>query len=143
MTDSGPVLNLLTLVVKDMEASVAFYRRLGVTVPDADPAWPDIHRGGSSGGMGVDFDTDSFAPKWNAGHKASTTAVIGIQLPTREAVDAAYSELTSAGHAGQQEPYDAFWGARYAVVEDPDGNAVGLMSPIDPDRRSAPPDMNS
>jgi catechol 2,3-dioxygenase-like lactoylglutathione lyase family enzyme len=143
MTDSGPVLNLLTLVVKDMEASVAFYRRLGVTVPDADPAWPDIHRGGSSGGMSVDFDTESFAPKWNAGHKTSTTAVIGIQLPSREAVDSAYDELTSAGHAGQQEPYDAFWGARYAVVEDPDGNAVGLMSPIDPDRRSAPPDMNS
>ena len=35
----------------------------------------------------------------------------------------------------QQEPYDAFWGARYAIVEDPDGNAVGLMSPIDPDRQ--------
>lgn len=143
MTDSGPVLNLLTLVVKDMEASVAFYRRLGVTVPDADPAWPDIHRGGTSGGISVDFDTDSFAPKWNAGHKPATTAVIGFQLPSREAVDAAYNELTSAGHAGQQEPYDAFWGARYAVVEDPDGNAVGLMSPIDPDRRSAPPDLDS
>jgi len=39
----------------------------------------------------------------------------------------------------QQAPYDAFWGARYAIVEDPDGNAVGLMSPIDPDRRTAPP----
>jgi uncharacterized glyoxalase superfamily protein PhnB len=36
----------------------------------------------------------------------------------------------------QQPPYDAFWGARYAVVSDPDGNAVGIMSPIDPDRRS-------
>jgi hypothetical protein len=34
------------------------------------------------------------------------------------------------------EPYDAFWGARYAIVEDAGGNAVGIMSPVDPARRS-------
>jgi hypothetical protein len=33
---------------------------------------------------------------------------------------------------------DGFWGARYAVIEDPDGNAVGIMSPVNPDRRSQP-----
>jgi len=46
-----------------------------------------------------------------------------------------FGDLTGAGFRAQQAPYDAFWGARYAVVEDPDGNAVGLMSPSDPDRR--------
>ena len=51
-----------------------------------------------------------------------------------------YADLTGAGYAGQQPPYDAFWGARYAVVEDPDGNPVGLMSPLDPAYRSAPPE---
>jgi uncharacterized glyoxalase superfamily protein PhnB len=45
-----------------------------------------------------------------------------------------------AGHAAQQEPYDAFWGARYAIVEDPSGNAVGLTSPVDEGRRTRPPD---
>lgn len=35
---------------------------------------------------------------------------------------------------------DAFWGARFAVVADPDGNEVGLMSPIDEERRRWPPD---
>ena len=39
----------------------------------------------------------------------------------------------------QQPPFDAFWGARYAIVEDPDGNSVGLMSPVDPTRRSPMP----
>jgi uncharacterized glyoxalase superfamily protein PhnB len=38
-----------------------------------------------------------------------------------------------------QAPFDAFWGARYAIVEDPDGIAVGLMSPISANRRSPPP----
>ena len=142
MTD-GPVLGLVTLVVKDMEASVAFYRRLGVTVPDPDPAWADVHRSASTGGMSLDFDSQSFATKWNRGAKPGDTAIVGFNMPSREAVDTAYNELVSDGHVGQQEPYDAFWGARYAVVEDPDGNPVGLMSPIDPERRSAPPDPSS
>jgi hypothetical protein len=42
----------------------------------------------------------------------------------------------SAGYAGQQAPFDAFFGARYAIVTDPDGNAVGIMSPRDPARQS-------
>jgi uncharacterized glyoxalase superfamily protein PhnB len=43
------------------------------------------------------------------------------------------------GYRGLQAPYDAFWGARYAVLEDPNGLAVGLMSEISADHRSAPP----
>ena len=34
---------------------------------------------------------------------------------------------------------DSFWGARYAIVEDPDGIAVGLMSPISAKHRAPPP----
>ena len=54
------------------------------------------------------------------------------------AVDRIYTDLMSAGYTGQQPPYDGFMGARYAVAVDPDGNAVGLMSPIDPARRASP-----
>jgi hypothetical protein len=32
--------------------------------------------------------------------------------------------------------FDSTEFARYAIVEDPDGNAVGVMSPVDPARRS-------
>ncbi|MFL6036949.1 MAG: glyoxalase, partial [Gaiellaceae bacterium] len=28
------------------------------------------------------------------------------------------------------EPFDAFWGQRYATVVDPDGNAVDLFAPL-------------
>jgi uncharacterized glyoxalase superfamily protein PhnB len=59
-------------------------------------------------------------------------------LATREAVDERFVELTSAGYLGRQAPFDAFWGARYAIVADPDGNDVGLMSPIDDSRRTWP-----
>jgi hypothetical protein len=60
---------------------------------------------------------------------------LGFSLPTREAVDRLSAELTGSGYRGKQPPYDAFWGARYAVVADPDGIDVGLMSPIDQQHR--------
>ena len=134
----GPVLDQINLVVSDMEATVAFYRRLGLDIPDTDPAFQAHHRSARFRG-GIDFDIDSveFARHWDKGWR-SGSGVIGFKLASREQVDVVYADLTSAGYVGQQEPYDAFWGARYAIVEDPDGNPVGLMSPIDPALRRSP-----
>lgn len=67
--------------------------------------------------------------------------MIGFNLPSRTDVDTTYADLTGAGYAGLQAPYNAFWGSRYAVVDDPDGIAVGLMSPPCSQLRSAPPEI--
>ena len=143
MSDRRPVFDQFNLVVSDMEASVAFYRRLGLRVPDGPPEWRDHHREVElPGGIHLDLDSVAFARQWNRGWSATPGAsmgVLGLRVATRDAVDAIHADLVAAGYATQQEPYDAFWGARYAVVADPDGHAVGLMSPIDPKRRSTPP----
>ena len=34
-----------------------------------------------------------------------------------------------AGAEAHKEPWDAFWGMRYAIVHDPDGNSVELFCP--------------
>ena len=39
MADAGPVLDQVNLVVKDMNAALAFYRRLGLAIADP-PDWP-------------------------------------------------------------------------------------------------------
>lgn len=134
----GPVLDQVNLVVADMEATVAFYRRLGLTVEDTDPDWDPHHRSASlPGGIDLDFDSQIFARRWNRGWAVGPgRAVIGFRVPTREAVDEIYGDLTGVGYRGQQEPYDAAWGSRYAIIEDPDGNPVGIMSPSDPTRRT-------
>ena len=38
--------------------------------------------------------------------------------------------LVAAGGRGHKEPWDAFWGQRYAEVLDPDGNVVDLFAPL-------------
>jgi catechol 2,3-dioxygenase-like lactoylglutathione lyase family enzyme len=145
MTDAAPRLDQYNLVVTNMEATADFYRRLGLEIPDPAPGWGDYHRSVAlPNGVSLDFDTVEFAGRWNEGWPGGARAgrgVLGFSVASREAVDALYVELTGAGHDGQQPPYDAFWGARYAVVSDPDGQAVGIMSPIDPTRKSAPPEM--
>ena len=135
---ASPTLDQINLVVSDMDAAVAFYRRLGLEIPDTDPSWQGHHRTAEvSGGLDVDLDSEKFARHWNRGWNGGRT-VIGFKVDSREQVDELYQELTNAGYQGQQPPYDAFWGARYAVIEDPDGNPVGVMSPVDPARRSHP-----
>jgi hypothetical protein len=59
-------------------------------------------------------------------------------MPTRGDVDDVFHDMIGAGYRGLQEPHDAFWGARYAIIEDPDGIAVGLMSPVSPEKSRSP-----
>ncbi|MGE5136550.1 MAG: VOC family protein [Gemmatimonadota bacterium] len=142
MSDIPPDLHMLNLVVGDMPASLEFYRRLGVAVPGGGDAAGAHVQLRMPGGFSLELDTAESARLWHAAWRAgpaSPTVVIGFSLPDREAVDERYAELTSAGYAGRQPPFDAFWGARYAIVADPDGNDVGLMSPIDESRRTWPP----
>jgi catechol 2,3-dioxygenase-like lactoylglutathione lyase family enzyme len=139
--EPGPALDQINLVVREMDAMVDFYRRLGLKIDDPGALWNQHHRTAASpDGLDVDLDSREFAMIWNQGWpEGQTGAVIGFRLRGREVVDQTYEDLISAGYVGQQREYDAFWGARYAVVEDPDGNSVGLMSPVDPARRTRPP----
>lgn len=133
-----PRVDQFNLVVTDMDASVAFYRKLGVTIPDAGPRWQGHHRTATfPDGLQIDLDSSEFARFWNQGWQQGM-GVLGFKVDSREQVDETYQALVEAGYRGQQPPYDAFWGARYAVIEDPDGNAVGIMSPVDPGARSQP-----
>jgi uncharacterized glyoxalase superfamily protein PhnB len=55
---------------------------------------------------------------------------LAFGFPDAAAVDAAYAQLTAAGHHGELAPFDAFWGMRYAVVHDPDGTGVDLFAAL-------------
>jgi len=142
-----PVLDQLNLVAADMPATLAFYRQLGLDIPDDAGATSGGHHVEVEmpGGIHLDFDSQPLARTYNAGwrppQEGGSRQFVGFSVATREDVDRLFDSLTQAGHPGLQPPHDAFWGARYAIVEDPDGRAVGLMSPLDPGRRFAPPEF--
>jgi catechol 2,3-dioxygenase-like lactoylglutathione lyase family enzyme len=142
-----PVFDQVNLIVRDMVQTLDFYRRLGLAVPDAATEWPPgtgaLHAEAvAPSGLRLEFDNVAMARIWHPGWQepavSRSQAVLSFSLDSREAVDELYATLTAAGAPGAEPPYDAFWGARYAIVQDPEGNSVGLMSPIDPTRKFVP-----
>lgn len=135
-----PVLDQINVVVRDMPRMIEFYKELGLDIAESDPEWARHHRTvRAPGGIDLDLDSRAFARQWNQGWPdGAIGTVIGFRVVERATVDQLYDRLTAAGCRGQQPPHDAFWGARYAIVADPDGNSVGIMSASDPARRSRP-----
>jgi uncharacterized glyoxalase superfamily protein PhnB len=127
-----PRLTLVELVVSDMAAALAFYRRLGIDAPPEADRRPhvDVDLGG---GLRLAFDTEdtirSFDPSWTAptgGHRSA----LAFACDSPAEVDATYAALVGAGYHGELEPWDAFWGHRYATVQDPDGGSVDLFAAL-------------
>jgi uncharacterized glyoxalase superfamily protein PhnB len=54
---------------------------------------------------------------------------LAFRCPDPAGVDVKYEELAALGF-GYKDPWDAFWGQRYASVKDPDGNQVDLFAPL-------------
>lgn len=135
-------LDQVNLVVSDVDTSRAFYTRFGLDFGDErDSEWGAHHvtaPRGEACAIDVELDSPASAASWNRGWPGGIGFVLGFSVESSDEVDHLVAELTADGVTVQQPPWDAFWGGRYAVVSDPDGNAVGIMGPIDDDRRSTP-----
>ena len=53
---------------------------------------------------------------------------LAFKCDSPAAVDDLYEQVVQSGYHGHKAPWDAFWGQRYAVVVDPDGNLVDLFA---------------
>jgi uncharacterized glyoxalase superfamily protein PhnB len=129
-----PQFDVVGLIVSDLERAAAFYGRLGIRFPDElDPMGHGHVEAELPGGVRFTLDTEetirSFDPTWSApssGHRVA----LAFRCESPEEVDRLYRELTAAGAQGHKEPWDAFWGQRYAQVHDPDGGMVDLFAPL-------------
>ncbi|MFI1471567.1 VOC family protein [Streptomyces wuyuanensis] len=134
-----PRLDAVGLIVSDMAASLAFYRRLGLDIPEGAESAPHVEAV-LPGGPRVLFDTEdtirSFDPGWKRPEGGDRVGLAFLCDSPAE-VDKVYEELVAAGHRGHLAPWDAVWGQRYAVVLDPDGAGVSLFAGQDPDVSSA------
>jgi len=121
------------VVVEDLERAVAFYRELGLELPDPDPEGHGHLEAGLPGGLRFMLDTvetlRSFDPGWQpptGGHRVA----IAFRCDSPADVDEVYARLLQHGGEAHKEPWDAPWGMRYAQVKDPDGNVVDLFADL-------------
>jgi catechol 2,3-dioxygenase-like lactoylglutathione lyase family enzyme len=125
-----PQLNAIGIIVSDMERSIGFYRLLGVDVPET-PAEGHIDTF-LPNGVRFMLDTEdvvrSFRPEWT--RATGNQLAVAFECSTPGEVDETYARVVEAGFHGEKEPWDAFWGQRYAQLQDPDGVGVDLYATL-------------
>jgi uncharacterized glyoxalase superfamily protein PhnB len=122
---------MIGITVRDMGAALRFYRLLGLAIPPGGEteryvevitpngyriSWNDLEM------------MKSLDPAWDepVGHRMA----LAFKCDSPAEVDALYQRILEAGYAGHTAPWDAYWGQRYAIVVDPDGNLVDLFAPL-------------
>ena len=125
-----PQLNAIGIVAADLERTIRFYRLLGVDVPEATESGhiDSVLENGAR----LMFDREdvikSFQPEWKraTGNQIS----LAFECASPAEVDEMYARVVDAGFQGEKEPWDAFWGQRYAQLLDPDGVGVDLYAAL-------------
>jgi uncharacterized glyoxalase superfamily protein PhnB len=123
--------DMIGLTVHDMGASLRFYRLLGLDIPE-----------GKDGEQFVEVITpNGYRISWNSVEMVKSIDPswvepvgqrmgLAFKCDSVAEVDATYHKLIDSGYQGHKEPWDAFWGQRYAVVVDPDGNLTDLFAAL-------------
>jgi catechol 2,3-dioxygenase-like lactoylglutathione lyase family enzyme len=125
-----PQLNAIGIVTSDMARSIRFYRLLGLDVPET----PDEGHVDTFLPNGVRFMLDSedtirsFRPEWT--RETGNQLGVAFECESASEVDDVYARMIEGGFDGEKEPWDAFWGQRYAQLRDPDGVGVDLYASL-------------
>ena len=124
-------LDLIGVIVADMAESLRFYRLLDIAIPEP-VAEQDHVEVTLENGMRIAWDgiemMKGLDPAWvqPVGQRLGLAFLCG----SPEGVDETYQTVLAAGFKSKREPWDAFWGQRYAQVLDPDGNVIDLFAPL-------------
>ena len=70
----------------------------------------------------------SFNPEWK--RATGNQLALAFECESPAEVDELYARVVAAGFEGEKEPWDAFWGQRYAQLRDPDGVPVDLFAAL-------------
>tara|TARA_R110002124_G_scaffold72020_2_gene192715 strand:+ start:298 stop:726 length:429 start_codon:yes stop_codon:yes gene_type:complete len=115
-------ISMITLAVKDIEASRAFYGALGFTESEGGNESIAFYK--MNGQFFSLYSRDGLAKDLCMPiHGRSTgNATLATNYDSREAVDAAYATAMDAGAICITKPTEVFWGGYSGNYTDPDGH---------------------
>ncbi len=127
-------LDAVGLIVGDLARSTRFYRVLGAPFPaGAEDSEHGHAEAQLTDGFRLLLDTEagvrSFDPEWRP-PTGEPRASVAFRCARPADVDELYARALAAGGRGHREPWDAFWGQRYAQLRDPDGNGIDLYADL-------------
>ena len=124
-----PDLNAIGIVASDTARSIAFYRLLSIDFPEEGEGHIE-----ATLPNGVRFMLDSeevilsFRPDWT--REIGNQLALAFECGSPAEVDELWAAVKAAGFDAEKEPWDAFWGQRYAQLRDPDGVPVDLFAAL-------------
>lgn len=123
--------DLAGMAVRDMAASLKFYRLLGLEIPE-NVEQEDHVESITASGFRIAWDSEAaikrFDPEWV--QPIGQRIGLAFKCSSPAEVDELYNRVIQNGYGSHRAPWDAVWGQRYAVVIDPDGILVDLFAPL-------------
>lgn len=123
-----PELNAIGIVSSDTARSIAFYQLLGIEFPGGEGHIEAALPSGVRFMLDSEEVVKSFRPDWT--REIGNQLALAFECATPAEVDEIYARVEAAGFQAEKEPWDAFWGQRYAQLRDPDGVPVDLFAAL-------------
>lgn len=127
-------LGIVGIIVVDLPASLAFYRRLGMAIPvDVDTS-VGAFRLPQPNGTIFFWETVAYIRGFDPTYQPATgdrRVVLEFGFASADDVTTMYDTLLAAGARSRLAPVTWNGGSiRYAIVTDPDNNQISLRSPL-------------
>jgi uncharacterized glyoxalase superfamily protein PhnB len=124
--------DLIGIVVRDIAAALKFYRLLGLDIPDAADKEQHVEFV-TAGGFRIAWDALEMIKGIDADwveKPIGQRMTLAFKCDNPAEVNALHDKVIKQGYHSHKAPWDAFWGQRYAIVTDPDGNHVDLFAAL-------------
>jgi catechol 2,3-dioxygenase-like lactoylglutathione lyase family enzyme len=122
-------LDMIGIVVSDIPRSLAFYRLLGLEIPEVSQTENHVEIV-LPNGLRFAWDKLEMIQTFDPEATVQAHCVGAFLCSSPSDVDSTHQRLLEAGYDSHKAPWDAFWGQRYAIVKDPDGHTVDLFAPL-------------
>ena len=124
-------LDAVAVTSRDFAKTAKFYALLGFSFPTFAPDDKHLEAVTPPGEVRLIIDdAELIRGITGTAPVPPTHSSFAIKCDSPAAVDAAIAAVRKAGFTVVKDPWDAFWGQRYAIVADPEGYMTDLFAPL-------------
>mgnify|MGYP000716393442 CR=1 FL=1 len=122
-------LNAVGVSSKHLKRTLAFYKILRFEFPDLKEKDQHIESINNKSSTKLMIDKVELVKEiMGENPKPGNHSSFAVQYDSPHEIDEVVNRLRKENFKVVKEPWDAFWGQRYAIVEDPDGYKIDLYA---------------
>lgn len=122
-------LNAIGVSTSNMQKSLDFYTILGFKFPEINEEHTESQPDDGSAKLMID-KKEIIKKIMGTDPIPSNHSNFAVQFDSKEEVNSAAKRIEEAGFKIIKKPWDAFWGQRYCIIEDPDGYKLDLYAKL-------------